>query len=120
MEMHFRGFTIEHLPRKKNGEADDLAKKAAKKKLMPPDVFFELLTAPSIKPDKQLLSSINAIASIDWRSTIIAFLRKHYEPVEAYNMKRVQARAKGYVLQDGNLFKFGVCAPEMHSTRARH
>jgi hypothetical protein len=86
MEMLFWGFTIEHLPRKKNGEADDLAKKAAKKKLMPPDVFFKVLTAPLIKPDKQLLSIVNAIAIIDWRSTIIAFLHEHYEPVEAHDM----------------------------------
>jgi ribonuclease HI len=30
MERHFWGFTIEHLPRKNNGEADELAKKAAR------------------------------------------------------------------------------------------
>jgi ribonuclease HI len=30
MERHFRGLTIEHLPRKRNGEADELAKKAAR------------------------------------------------------------------------------------------
>jgi ribonuclease HI len=30
MERHFRGFTVEHLPRKNNGEADELAKKAAR------------------------------------------------------------------------------------------
>jgi hypothetical protein len=52
MERHFRGFTIEHLPRKKNGEADDLAKRAAKREVMPPDVFFEILIAPSTKPNK--------------------------------------------------------------------
>jgi hypothetical protein len=62
MERHFQGFIIEHLPRKKNGEANDLAKRAAKKELMPLDVFFEISTAPSIKLDKQLLSTVNAIA----------------------------------------------------------
>jgi hypothetical protein len=31
MERHFWGFTIEHLPRKKNGEADDLAKRSQKR-----------------------------------------------------------------------------------------
>lgn len=46
MEMHFRGFTIEHLPRKKNGEADDLAKMATETDLMPPDVFFGIFSAP--------------------------------------------------------------------------
>jgi ribonuclease HI len=30
MEKHFRGFTIEHLPRKRNGKADKLAKKVAR------------------------------------------------------------------------------------------
>jgi ribonuclease HI len=35
MERHFRGFTIEHLPRKRNGEADELAKKASRGEAMP-------------------------------------------------------------------------------------
>jgi hypothetical protein len=52
METHFRGFTIEHLPRKNNGKADELTKKAPKGEVMPPDVFFEILTAPSTRPDK--------------------------------------------------------------------
>jgi ribonuclease HI len=111
MERHFRGFTIEHLPRKKNGEEDDLAKKAAKKELMLPDVFFEILATPSIKPDKQPRSIVNAITSIDWRAPIITFLPGHYEPIEAHDMKRMQARVKGYVLKVDNLFKLGVCAP---------
>jgi hypothetical protein len=77
---------------------------------MPPDVFFEILTASSIKPDKQPLSTVNAIASMDWRAPIIAFLRGHYEPVETHDMKRMQARARGYIRKDDSLFKLGVCA----------
>jgi hypothetical protein len=88
-----------------------LAKRATKKELMPSDVFFEILTAPSINPDKQPLSTVNPIAGIDWRSPIIAFLRGYYEPVEAYDLKRMQAQAISYVLKDDNLFKLGVCAP---------
>jgi ribonuclease HI len=111
MERHFRGFTVEHLPRKNNSEADELAKKAARGKAIPPDVLFEVLTAPSTRPDKQSLSTVNAIASLDWRAPIIAFLRGHYEPVETHDLKRMQARAKGYILKDDVLFKLGVCAP---------
>jgi hypothetical protein len=111
MERDFRGFTVEHLPRMNNGEADELAKKAARGEVMPPDVFFEILTAPSTRPDKQPLSTVNAIASLDWRAPIIAFLRGHYEPVETHDLKRMQARAKGYILKDDVLFKLGVCAP---------
>jgi hypothetical protein len=77
---------------------------------MPPDVFFEILTAPSIRTDKQPLSTVNAIASLDWRALIIAFLRGPYEPVETHDLKRMQAHARGYVLKDDSLFKLGVCA----------
>jgi hypothetical protein len=70
MERHFWGFTIEHLPRKKNGKADELAKKAAKCEPLPPNVFFEIMTTPSINLNKQFLSTINAIASINWSSPI--------------------------------------------------
>jgi ribonuclease HI len=111
MERHFRGFTIEYLPRKNNGKADDLAKKAARGEAMPSDVFYEILTAPSTRPDKQPLSTVNAIASLDWIAPITAFLRGHYEPVETHDFKRMQARARGYILKDNNLFKLGVCAP---------
>jgi hypothetical protein len=122
MERHFRGFTIEHLPRKRNGEADELAKKAATGEAMPPDVFFEILTAPSIKPDMQSLSIVNAIASMDWRAPTIAFLCGNYEPVETHNMKRMQARVRGYILKDDSLFKLGgVCTVvNVHHSRTRH
>jgi hypothetical protein len=111
MERHFWGFTIEHLLRKNNSEADELAKKVARGEAMPPDVFFEILTAPSTRPDKQPLSTVNAIASLDWRAPIIAFLHGHYEPIETHDLKRMQAWAKGYILKDDVLFKLGVCAP---------
>jgi ribonuclease HI len=115
MERHFRGFTIEHLPRKNNGKADELAKKATRGEAMPSNVFFEILTAPSTRPDKQPLSTVNAIASLDWRAPIIAFLRGQYEPVETHDFKRMQARARGYIIKDNNLFKLGVCAPLLKS-----
>jgi hypothetical protein len=57
---------------------------------MPPYVFFEILTAPSTRPDKQPLSIVNAIANLDWRAPIIAFLRGHYEPVETHDFERMQ------------------------------
>jgi hypothetical protein len=64
-----------------------------------------------MRPDKKPLITVNAIASLDWRAPIIAFLRGHYGPVETHDLKRMQARARGYVLKDDNLFKLGVCAP---------
>jgi hypothetical protein len=77
---------------------------------MPPDVFIEILTTPSTRLDKQPLSTVNAIAILDWRTPIIAFLHEHYEVVETHDLKRMQAWARGYILKDNNLFKLGVCA----------
>jgi transposase InsO family protein len=111
MERHFWGFTIKHLPRKNKGEADELAKKAARGEAMPLDVFFEILTTPSTRLDKQPLSTVNAIASLDWRAPMTAFLRGQYEPVETHDFKRMQARTRGYILKENTLFKVGVCTP---------
>jgi hypothetical protein len=96
---------------KKQWRNRELAKKAARGEALPPGVFFEIITAPSTRPDKKPLSTVNAIASLDWRAPIITFLHGHYEPVETHNFKRMQARARDYILKDNNLFKLGVCAP---------
>ena len=41
MEKYFNGFTAIHIPRSQNDEADKLAKAAARKETLPPDVFYE-------------------------------------------------------------------------------
>ena len=50
LEKHFLGMQLEHIPRLDNHEADDLAKKAAKREPLPPGVFEERLLKPSAKP----------------------------------------------------------------------
>ena len=40
VEKHFKGFTTIHIPRAENNEADKLAKAAARKHTLPPDVFL--------------------------------------------------------------------------------
>jgi hypothetical protein len=40
MENHFKGFTVEHVERTKNIEADELAKAVIKEAVLPPNVFF--------------------------------------------------------------------------------
>ena len=79
MEKHFRGFTIIHIPRAQNDEAERLAKAVARKQQLPPDVFFEEISTPSTRPKKE--SRINTIFSKDWRALIMAYLRGHYEPL---------------------------------------
>jgi hypothetical protein len=43
MENHFKGFTVERIKRTKNIEADELAKAVAKKAVLLPDVFFQVI-----------------------------------------------------------------------------
>ena len=52
MEKYFKGFTAIHIPRSQNEEADKLAKAAACKEPLPPDVFYEKITKPSTKQEK--------------------------------------------------------------------
>jgi hypothetical protein len=40
MENYFKGFTVEHVDRNKNTEADELAKAAAHNTPLPVDVFL--------------------------------------------------------------------------------
>jgi hypothetical protein len=40
MENYFRGFSVKHIERARNTEADKLVNAAARKITLPPDVFF--------------------------------------------------------------------------------
>jgi ribonuclease HI len=48
MEKHFTGFTFHHIPRSENTKADELAKVAAQRALMPVDVFYQELSVKAI------------------------------------------------------------------------
>jgi hypothetical protein len=49
MERFFKGFIVQYIERGKNAEADELAKVAAKKAVLPPDVFFQVVEDPFVK-----------------------------------------------------------------------
>jgi len=48
MEKHFAGFTIRHIPRNENTEADKLAKAAVQRAPLPVDVFYQELLVKAI------------------------------------------------------------------------
>jgi ribonuclease HI len=49
MEKFFKGFTVQHIERAKNTEADELTKAVARKAALSPDVFFQIIEDPSMK-----------------------------------------------------------------------
>jgi ribonuclease HI len=54
LEKKFKGFTLQHVDRNKNEEADGLAKAAAKGEALPSDVFYHVIGTPAIHNPKGL------------------------------------------------------------------
>ena len=46
---HFMGLELEHIPRMKNDEADELARLGSKRSPAPPGVFLDSIHNPSVK-----------------------------------------------------------------------
>jgi hypothetical protein len=86
MEKHFKGYSVQHIPRYDNNEVDKLAKAAARNQEMPPDVFFKIIKEPSIKETRPKI--VNVVETPDWRAEILAYLRGHYEPQDELEEKR--------------------------------
>jgi ribonuclease HI len=85
IEKHFKGYSVNHIPRDDNNEADKLAKAAAQNQPMPPDVFIEIIKVPSIEHQK--LRTVHIVETRDWRAEIMAYLRGHYEPQDELKKK---------------------------------
>jgi ribonuclease HI len=49
LERQFKGFTLQHVDRAKNEEADALAKAAARGEALPSDVFYHVIGTPAVR-----------------------------------------------------------------------
>jgi ribonuclease HI len=111
LEASFEGFSVKSIPRGENEHADLLAKSAAQGLPLPSEVFFETIRAPSVELLERAVLNISLVHSEDWRTEIIFFLQGNcLSDDEAYN-KRIEARARPYVIIEGELYKHGVCSP---------
>jgi hypothetical protein len=111
IEASFEGFSVKNIPRGENEHADLLAKSAAQGLPLPLEVFFETIKAPSVELLERAVLNISPVHSEDWRTEIISFLQGNFHSDdEAYN-KRMEARARPYVIREGELYKRGVCSP---------
>jgi hypothetical protein len=111
MENYFKGFTVEYIERTKNTEADELAKAATKKAVLPPVVFFQVIEDSSMKIVELEPRMANIIQEEDWRAPIMAYLHHHYEPDNNTELTRMQQRAKAYQLIGDELYKTSVTGP---------
>jgi ribonuclease HI len=109
MERHFKGYSVQHIPRDDNNEADKLAKVATRNQELPPDVFFKIIREPSIKESRPKI--MNAVETPNWRAEIMAYLRGYYEPQDELEEKRLKQRVRGYTVVNGELYKSRVTEP---------
>jgi ribonuclease HI len=111
LEASFEGFSVKNIPRGENEHADLLAKSAARGLPLPSEVFFETIKAPSVELLERAVLNISPVHSEDWRTEIISFLQGNcLSDDESYN-KRIEARARPYVIIEGELYKHRVCSP---------
>jgi ribonuclease HI len=52
LKKQFKGFTLQHVDRNKNEEADALAKAAAKGEGLPSDVFYHVINTLAVRSPK--------------------------------------------------------------------
>ena len=105
MEKHFAGFSLRHILRAKNTEADELAKAVAQNFTLPPDVFIQSLTIKAIKEEEDHLVALHTIYSEDWISPIFAFLSGSYKTLNKHEAKRMKARTRQYSIIGLDLYR---------------
>jgi ribonuclease HI len=115
LEKQFKGFTLQHVDRAKNEEADMLAKAAAKGDTLPSDVFgTPVVRNPEglqITNDAEGHHTVNLIMTEDWRAPITLYLQGHYHPSDVNEAKCLKHRSRDVALVEGQLYKKGISQP---------
>jgi hypothetical protein len=109
LEKQFKGFTLQHVERSKNEEADTLAKAAVKDEALPSDVFYHVIGLTAVRNPKglQIMQDadghriVNLIMAEDWRAPITLYLQGHYHPSNRNEAKKLQQRSRDFVIVDG-------------------
>jgi hypothetical protein len=92
LEKQFKGFTLQHVDRAKNEEADALAKAAARG-----EALYHVIGTPAVRSPERLQITndseghrmINLIMTEDWRAPITLYLQGYYHPVDSNEAKRL-------------------------------
>jgi ribonuclease HI len=98
LEKQFKGFTLHHVERNKNEEADALAKAVAKGEALPSDVFYHVIgTLAVYNPEGLQITQdakghriVNVIMAEDWRAPITLYFQGHYHPTDRNEAKRLK------------------------------
>jgi ribonuclease HI len=111
MEASFEGFFVKNIPRGENENVDLLAKSAEQGLLLPSEVFFKTIKAPSVELMERAVLTISLVHSENWRTEIVSFVQGNCLSDDEAYIKRMEARTRPYVIIEGELYKQGVCSP---------
>jgi ribonuclease HI len=119
LERQFKGFTLQHVDRARNDDADALAKAAAKGDALPSDVFYHVIGTPAVRnleglqiiQDAEGHHIVNLITAEDWWAPITLYLQGHYHPSDSNEAKRLKHRSRDFALVEGQLYKKGIYQP---------
>jgi hypothetical protein len=119
LERQFNGFTLQHVDRARNEEADALAKAVARGEALPSDMFYHVIGTPAIRNREGLQITndaeghriVNLIMTKDWRAPITMFLQGYYHPSDVNEAKCLKHRSRDFALIEGHLYKKRVSQP---------
>jgi hypothetical protein len=129
LERQFKGFTLQHVDRARNEEADALAKAAAKGEALSSDVFYHVIGTPAVRNPEGLQITndakghriINLIMTEDWRAPITLFLQGYYHPSDVNEAKRLKHQSRDFALIEGQLGSVNPClnaSPKLKASRS--
>ena len=111
LEKHFQGLEILHVLRDSNIAADVLAKLGSDRAKVPPGVFIEELSVPSIKQPGETTQEIQAkgvqilIINTSWTQVFIDYIKENKLPADKAEATQVVRRSKNYVLVGDKLYR---------------
>jgi hypothetical protein len=119
LERQFKGFTLQHVDRARNEEANALAKAAARGETLPSDVFYHVIGTPVVRNPEGLQVTndaeghriVNLIMTEDWWAPITMFLQGYYHPSDVNEAKCLKHRSRDFVLVGDQLYKKGISQP---------
>jgi hypothetical protein len=111
LKKHFQGLEILHVLRDSNVAADVLAKLGSDRARVPPGVFVEELSSPSIKQsgettlDNPMPSNQVFIITSSWTQVFIDYIKENKLPADKEEATWIIRRSKNYVLVGDKLYR---------------
>jgi hypothetical protein len=116
LKRQFKGFTLQHVDRARNEEANMMAKAATRAETLPSDVFYHVIGTPAVRnPEGLQLTDdaeghriVNLITTEDWWAPITLFMQGYYHTSDINEAKRLKHRSQDFALVGGQLYKKGI------------